>query len=123
MAEKVTYARLRWAGGEHRFQIDLTDPRTIMMGRCRDPYARLQRLLTGIWSPEDVLETVEQGLGQDAWRAKAIVAEASKGRPIGEFVPLAQTILAVAIFGIDKAIADVVSAPSEITPEADDGSR
>lgn len=121
MAEKVTYAWLRWAGGEHRFQIDLTAPEAVLLGIPRDPYARLQRLMTGGWSPDDVMDTVRQGLGRDQFQARAVVAEASKGRPIGEFLPLAQTILAVAIFGIDKAVADAVSAPADITPEAGNG--
>lgn len=126
MTDKVTYAWLRWPGGEHRFQIDLTrEPFAMALYPVKDPYARLQRLVTGQWSPEDVLDTVMTALigGMGIRRmseAQRLFSETVKGRPIGEFLPLAQTVMGIAIFGIDKALADRVSDPADINIKSGD---
>lgn len=128
MTDKVTYAWLRWPGGENRFQIDLTNPFSLRMHTlypCNDPYARLQRLVTGQWSSEDVMDTVLVGLiggmgVRNLAEAQRLHSDTVKGRPIAEFLPLAQTVMGIAIFGIDKALADRVNDPSEINIKSED---
>lgn len=117
MADKVTYAYLKWQGGTHCFSIDLTDQLT--MHPIPDPFARLQRLLTGQWSPEDVYGTIRRGLGRSQ-EAASLFEDHCPGRPIAELVPLAQTVMSVAIFGLDEETADAGLEPSAVTPEAGD---
>ncbi|WP_304272097.1 GTA-gp10 family protein [Brevundimonas naejangsanensis] len=117
MSEKVTYVRLTWAGGEHRFQIDLSSE--LSLYRIPDPFARLQRLLLGQWSAEDVYGTIRRGLGRAD--TEDLFEQHCRRRPISELVPLAQTILGVAIFGIDKAIADQGLEPEQVKVHEGDG--
>lgn len=119
MSEKVTYVRLTWAGGEHRFQIDLSSEFSLY--RIPDPFARLQRLLLGQWSAEDVYGTIRRGLHLPHHEVEELFARHCRDRPIGELVPLAQTILGVAIFGIDKAIADQGLEPEQVKVHEGDG--
>lgn len=119
MSERVTYARLQWAGGVHRFKIDLSSQFTLYP--IRDPYARLQRLVTGMWSPEDIYDTVIAALitghfgSRGMSEANQIFDKFCRQRPIADALPLAQTIMSVAIFGIDAEIAEAGLSPQEVT--------
>lgn len=123
MTEKVTYARLKWAGGTHRFCIDLSQP--VSLYPIPDPFARLQRLMMGQWSAQDVYDTIRRGLatgtfsGNAMGEAQALFDRFCHRRPIADLVPLAQTVLGVAIFGIDKAVADLGLEPEEVDARPD----
>lgn len=122
---KVTYAWLRWAGGEHRFRLRLEEPLSFLA--IPDPYARLQRLLNGHWSTDDIFETIERGLIYGHFgiskmgEAARLVDKHCRQAPLAESLPLAQTIMAVSIFGVAKDAADTVSAPEALTPEQSNG--
>lgn len=118
MADKVTYAYLKWSGGTHRFSIDLSALFTFHP--IPDPFARLQRLITGQWSAEDVYGTIRRALGSSQEAADLFEDNCGPDRPIGDLVPLAQTIMSVTIFGLDEETANAGLEPAAVTPEAGD---
>jgi hypothetical protein len=134
MAEKVTHIRLKWAGGEHRFLLDLDPPNNSRAlhdaPRLHDRIrAVLGRLIDGTWGAEDVSGPIRLGLiggGEflpnrrsllDPWKeVDALVSAHVLRRPLAESVPLAQTILMAAITGVDPSLADAGLSPVQAMP-------
>lgn len=123
MADKVTYAWLRWAGGVHRFELRFPNHPGMAgtMHRVNDLAARFQRLHSGQWSAFDISDTIEAGLidghfrRAEAHRAHELVRDHVVSRPMVESLPLAQTVLAVAMFGAPLTTEADAGSPADLT--------
>ena len=128
MTDRALHATFIWAGGTHRFALPMQRAHGLNFQHhgVTDPHPRLRRLLTGLWSVSDVVETVRGGLvGGKAYKnlspalddvLKAHVLQ----RPLAESVPLAKAILMVALFGIPVDLADKAVAASAVADAATD---
>lgn len=123
MAAKVDYAYFKWAGGTHLFCLTDSSGNWSQVWRRTtvEPLGPLyHRLMNYGWSTHDIRAVIHSGLlcqwpgKYDAGKAAvdALVKEFVDGRPVAESLMLAQSIVAVAMFGIDQDKADAASEPA-----------
>lgn len=94
--------RLTWAGGEHDFELKLGELRALQQRCDAGPYFVLQRLSSGRWLVEDVVEPIRLGLiggGMDRQDADRLVRLHVEEKPLLHAAMTAQAILTVALVG------------------------
>ncbi len=110
---------LTWAGGHHRFVLDIDQLRALQQYCDAGPNWVLHRLTNGQWLVDDVVQPIRLGLeggGLAAEEAEKLVRLHVK-TPLAPFVLPARVIVAAAVYGGDD---DTDDAPGEQTaPKAD----
>lgn len=100
----MTKVALNWAGGEHEFCLPIGMLRALQ-DRCdAGPPLVLQRLTTGAWHVDDVIQPIRLGLeggGMDKEEARKLAVRHVEDRPLALSVLTAQAILAAALFGVE----------------------
>ncbi len=92
---------LPWGDGEHTFSLPLGQLRELQDKTGIGPLPLLRRVMEGTWLVDDLRETIRLGLiggGMAPTAALTLVARYVERRPWTESVPLAQAILAAALF-------------------------
>jgi len=93
---------LTWAGGEHTFGLKIEHLRALQ-DRCdAGPEWILNRLMSGQWRVDDVIQTIRLGLeggGMAKEQARKLVKQHVEERPLTLSVLTAQTVLMLALFG------------------------
>ncbi len=95
---------LIWAGGEHPFLLTIELLRALQTKCDAGPAFILQRLSTGQWRVDDVIQTIRLGLeggGASKQEALMLVRQYVEDEPITGSVQLAHSILAASLFGVD----------------------
>ena len=94
--------QVTWAGGESDFLLNIALLRALQ-DRCdAGPAWVLNRLTSGQWRVDDVIETIRLGLeggGMKKEDARKLVARHVEDRPLTLSVMTAQVILMAALFG------------------------
>ncbi|PHP68180.1 hypothetical protein CSC94_05885 [Zhengella mangrovi] len=91
-----------WAGGEHEFTLRLGELRALQASCDAGPYFVLQRLSSGRWLVEDVIEPIRLGLlgaGMDRAEVNRLVERHVEGKPLLQSAMTAQAILTAALIG------------------------
>ncbi|QYA12944.1 gene transfer agent family protein [Rhizobium sp. AB2/73] len=96
---------LTWAGGEHTFLLGLDLLRALEVKCDAGPMHILQRLSSGQWYVDDIIETIRLGLeggGLPKDAARNLVKRyIGHDEPLTSFVLLARTILMAALYGAE----------------------
>lgn len=91
-----------WAGGEHRFHMEIEHLRALQ-DRCdAGPEWILARLSSRQWFVDDVTSTVRLGLeggGMEKDEARKLVKKFVEDRPLTESVVVARAVLMLALYG------------------------
>lgn len=93
---------ITWAGGEHEFALRIEHLRALQDKCDAGPMHVLQRLSTGQWLVDDVLQPIRIGLeggGLEKAEAIKLVRRHVEDLPITRAVLLAQAVLQSALFG------------------------
>lgn len=102
---------LTWAGGEDDFDLRLQHLRALQNACDAGPAFILNRLRSGEWHVEDVIETLRFGLeggGKTKQEARALVTKHVEERPITLSVLAAQMVLMAALYGNGEDVDDPV---------------
>jgi hypothetical protein len=95
---------LNFAGADRAFNLAVISVALEHQDLCdAGPNQVLNRLLAGTWRIQDLRETIRLGLvggGMKANEALVLVRRHVDGKPWGETVPLARTIMMAAIVGV-----------------------
>ncbi len=95
-------ALLTWAGGEHEFALAIGQLRALQERCDAGPMHILQRLATGMWRVDDVIQPIRLGLeggGMDKGEALRLSRQFVEDRPLTESVLLAHAVLQATLFG------------------------
>lgn len=95
---------LTWAGGRHRFVLEIAHLRAIQQYCDAGPDWILHRLKTRQWRIDDVLQVLRFGLeggGLSAREAQELV-DLHVGTPITPHVLVAVAVLSSALYGLDE---------------------
>jgi len=93
---------ITWAGGEHSFLLTIDLLRALQSKCDAGPAWVLNRLTSGQWLVDDVIETIRLGLeggGLKKEEARRLVVRHVQDRPLTLSVMTAQVILMSALFG------------------------
>lgn len=99
---------LVWAGGEHAFALHLSELRGLQDATSAGPEELLQRIRTGRWRADDLIETVRFGLiggGSEPDAARRLVLRAAEhalaigGDGMLALKPIAMMVLSDALAG------------------------
>lgn len=91
-----------WAGGEHAFELRIDHLRAIQDKCDAGPAFVLQRLSSGQWYVDDVVQPIRLGLvggGMAMEDARKLVRRHVEDRPLSQSVLTAQAILMLALYG------------------------
>lgn len=95
-------AVLNWAGGEHEFKLAMGHFRALQEKCDAGPYFVMQRLASGAWLVDDVIQPIRLGLeggGMDKAEALRLTRRHVEERPLLESVLLAHRILQASLLG------------------------
>ena len=114
--------RLKWPGGEHSFALRLGELRALQDARDAGPEEIFNRLRTGAWRIDDVIQTLRQGLvggeGMTPHEAAQRVMEVIELHPLSQFKLTALSVLLHAILGPgDEEVGKPEGATTETAPE------
>jgi hypothetical protein len=98
-------ADLTWAGGEHTFLLNIDLLRALQVKCDAGPMHILQRLSTGEWYVDDIIEPIRLGLeggGTEKGEARRLITRhIGKDEPLTSFVLLAKAILMASLYGAE----------------------
>lgn len=115
--------RLTWPGGEHGFRLRLGELRALQEARNAGPEQIFNRLRTGSWEVDDLIQVIRWGLvGADektASDAATFVTPLLDLHPLTDFKLTAISILAAALIGFDPddQLGKAEGAQAETPPE------
>lgn len=95
---------LTWAGGEHPFLLNIELLRALQDKCDAGPAHVLQRLASGQWRVDDVIQPIRLGLeggGTSKQDALRLVRKFVEDQPLSLSVITARAVLAAALFGVD----------------------
>lgn len=96
---------LTWLGGEHTFNLPIGMLRALQQRCDAGPQHILNRLSTGTWLVDDVVQTIRLGLeggGMEKDAARQLVAQHVEDGALALSVITARLVLGAAIYGIDQ---------------------
>lgn len=106
---------LTWAGGEHRFELDIARLRALQNACDAGPAWVLARLGSKQWMVDDVIQPIRLGLeggGMDKEAARKLVDLHVEGRPLSLSIMTAQAILLATLYGGAEEDADDEGEPN-----------
>lgn len=95
---------LTWAGGEHTFLLTIDLLRALQDKCDAGPAHVLNRLATGRWTVDDVIQPIRLGLeggGMEKEEARRLVRRHVEDEPLALSVMTAQAVLAAALYGAE----------------------
>jgi hypothetical protein len=96
-----------WGEGETRFRLAIGEWRELQAKTTHGPFKLFQRLNSGDWHVDDLVEVIRLGLiggGALPSEARRLVDYYVVGRPLLESVPLAISIIGAGLIGGDQEV-------------------
>lgn len=113
-AEEIT-----WAGGEHRFLLNIELLRALQQRCDAGPEHVLNRLRAGTWMVDDIVSTIRLGLEGGAMskeEARFLVEKHVESRPLAMSKITAMLVLSMALYGTEDDPVGEAPAGAEVTP-------
>jgi hypothetical protein len=110
---------LTWAGGEHRFLLTIGLLRALQDKCDAGPEWILNRLRTGQWRVDDIVQTIRLGLeggGLSKDEARRLATTHVEERPLTLSVLTAQLVLAASLYDMSDDPVGEAQAGAETTP-------
>lgn len=96
---------LTWVGGEHSFELKIGQLRALQDACDAGPSLILERLTSGRWLVDDVIQTIRFGLeggGMEKSEARKLTRMHVEEEPLLQHVPVAQAILISSLVGPEE---------------------
>lgn len=111
---------LVWPGGEHPFLLRLGELRALQSQCDAGPEEIMARLAGRGWFVDDIVDALRLGLigaGMPTDDARALVTKTLQREPLINFKPIAYTVLAASLVGVeDDPVGEATGARTEASP-------